>query len=300
MSNRLRASWWQAAIATSLLAGCAAQMQPVADFGAAANHLVGAYQPFTTGLEDSCEQQQRTVALSAPGNYDDEVVWRDAAAFCAQYKQAGAEAAAIGDGLSAYAVALVKLSGAKPTVFDSDIRKASGELGAMTHDGEPVIASQELSVATKALRATALLVAEGRLQTLTKSTLQDNQAALEVVVDAMMRYADKIYDHQLADTRAILEGEHASFVAASRAAAASDVPRVLPWRLAQPALRADIDANRLAHDHVLAFDRAADALVKAHADLLANFDTLHGVLQLKQVQDFVAKVQALQADAAAL
>lgn len=298
MSNRLRASWLPAAIAMSLLAGCAAQMQPVADFGASANHLAGAYKPFASGLEDSCEQQQRYVALSAPGNYDDEVVWRDAAAFCAQYKQAGAEAAAIADGLSAYGVALVKLSGARATVFDSDIRQASSQLGAVTRDGEPVIASQELSIATKALRATALLVAEGRLQTLTKSTLQDNQAPLEVVVDAMKRYADKIYDHQLADTRAILDGEHASFVAASHAAAASDVPRVLPWRLAQPGLRADIDANKLAHDHVVAFDAAADALVKAHADLVANFDTLHGVMQLKQVQDFVAKVQALKADAA--
>ncbi|MCK9685265.1 hypothetical protein [Scleromatobacter humisilvae] len=298
MSNRLRAPWLPAAIAMSLLAGCAAQMQPVADFGASANHLAGAYKPFTTGLEDSCEQQQRTVALSAPGNYDDEVVWRDARAFCAQYKRAGAEAAAIADGLSAYAVALVRLSGARPTVFDSEIRQASGELGAMTHDGEPVIANQELNVATKALRATALLVVEGRLQTLTKSTLQENQAPLEVVVNAMKRYADKIYDHQLTDTRAVLIGEHASFVAASNAATSSDVPRVLPWRLAQPGLRADIDANRLAHDHVLAFDEAADALVKAHADLAANFDTLHGVLQLKQVQDFVAKVQALKASAA--
>ena len=299
MSNRLRAPWLPAALATSLLAGCAAQMQPVADFGASANHLSAAYKPFTTDLRDSCEQQQRYVALSAPGAYDDEVVWRDAAAFCVQYKQAGAEAAVLGDALSTYAVALVKLSGAKATVFDSEIREASSELGAMTHDGEPVIASQELSVATKALRATALLVTEGRLQTLTKSTLQDNQVPLETVVGAMKRYADSIYDHQLTDTRAILEGEHASFVAASNAPAASDVPRVLPWRLAQPALRADIDANKQAHEHVVAFDTAADALVKAHADLVANFDTLQGVKQLKQVQDFVAKVQALK-DAAPL
>ena len=298
MSNRPRAPWLPAALATSLLAGCAAQMQPVADFGASANHLGAAYKPFTSDLQGSCEQQQRTVALSAPGNYDDEAVWRDAAAFCAQYKQAGAEAALLGDALSTYAVALVKLSGARATVFDADIREGSSELGSMTHDGEPVIDSKELSVATKALRATALLVAEGKLQVLTKSTLQDNQAPLEAVVDAMKRYADRIYDHQLTDTRAVLESEHAGVVAASRAASAADVPRVLPWRLAQLGLRADIDANKQAHDHVVAFDAAADALVKAHADLLANFDTLRGVKQLKQVQEFVAKVQALKAAAA--
>ena len=227
MSNRLRASWLPAAIAMSLLAGCAAQMQPVADFGASANHLAGAYKPFASGLEDSCEQQQRYVALSAPGNYDDEVVWRDAAAFCAQYKQAGAEAAAIADGLSAYGVALVKLSGARATVFDSDIRQASSQLGAITRDGE-----------------------------------------------------------------------HAGLVAASNAAAEPDVPRALPWRLAQQSLRADIDANKAAHAHVLAFDDAADALLKAHADLIANFDTLSGVKKLQLVQDFVAKVQALKAGTA--
>ena len=300
MSNRLCAPWLLPAMAMSLLAGCAAQMQPVADFGATANHLAAAYKPFASGLQDSCEQKQRYVALSAPGSYDDEVVWRDAAVFCAQYKQAGAEAAALGDGVSAYAVALVKLSGAKATVFDKDIRDASTQLGTLTHDGTPVIASDELSVATKVLRATALLVEEGKLQTLTRSTLQDNQAALVVVVDAMKRYADKVYGHQLADTRTILDGEHVSLVAASRAAAASDVPGVLPWRLAQPALRADIDANKLETGRVAAFDEAADALVKAHADLIANFDTLRGVQRLELVQSFVAKVQAIRAGAAAL
>ena len=149
---------------------------------------------------------------------------------------------------------------------------ASTQLGTLTHDGSPVIPSEELSVATKVLRATALAVEEGKIQALTRSTLQDNQAALDVVVNAMKRYADKVYDHQLADTKAILASEHLGLVAASNAAAESDVPRVLPWRLAQPALRADIDANRLEHDRVVAFDKAADALVKAHADLVANFE----------------------------
>ena len=298
MSNRLRAPWSLPAIALTLLAGCAAQMQPVADFGASANHLAAAYKPFTSGLEDSCEQKQRYVALSTPGNYDDEVVWRDAAAFCAQFKQAGADAAALGDGLAAYAVALVKLSGAKATVFDGDISNVSTQLGTLTHDGAPVIPSEDLNVATKVLRATALLVEEGKIQTLTRSTLTDNQAALEVVVNAMKRYADKVYDHQLVDTRTILDGEHVGLVAASNAAAEPDVPHVLPWRLAQQSLRADIDANKAAHAHVLAFDDAADALLKAHADLIANFDTLSGVKKLQLVQDFVAKVQALKAGTA--
>jgi hypothetical protein len=297
MSNRPRAPWWPAAIAISLLAGCAAQMQPVADFGASADHLAGAYKPFTSDLADSCQQQQRYVALSARGDYDDQAVRRDAATFCAQFKQAGTEAAALGEGVSAYGAALVKLSGAKATVFDGDILAASGKLGAITRDGEPLIASHDLNVATKALRATALLVEEGKLQTLTKQTLQDNQAALAVVVGAMKRYADQIYDHQLADAHAILSGERVSLVAVSRAPAASDVPAVLPARLAQVAMDADIAANRQAHERVLAFDKAADALLAAHADLIADFDTLKGVERIKAVQDVVKRVRALEAGA---
>ena len=298
MSNRLRALWLPAAIALSLLTGCAAQMQPVADFGASANHLAAAYKPFTKDLEDRCEQQQRYAALIASGDYDDGIVRRKAVDICAQYKQAGATAAALGDGVAAYAVALVKLSGAKATVFDSDIGDVSTKLGTMTHDGSPLIAADDLSTATKVLRGVAQLVEEGKLQTLTRSTLRDNQAALEVVVGAMKRYADQVYDHQLTATKGTLDGAHATLVTASRAA--PDATPVLPWRLAQPALRAEIEANTQAHDHVVAFDKAADALLKAHADLVDNFDTLTGVKRLKLVQEFIAKVQAIEADAAAL
>ncbi len=298
MSNRLRAPWLPVAIALSLLAGCAAQMQPVADFGATANRLAAAYKPFTADLEDSCEQQQRYAALIASGDYDDEIVWRKAADTCAQYKQAGATAAALGDGVAAYAVALVKLSGAKATVFDSDIRDVSTKLGTMTHDGSPAIATDDLGTATKVLRGVALLVEEGKLQTLTRSTLRDNQAALEVVVGAMKRYAGQVYDHQLTATKGTLDGAHASLVTASRAT--PDAAPVLPWRLAQPVLSAEIEANKQAHERVVAFDKAADALLKAHAALVENFDTLTGVKQLKLVQEFVTTVQAIKADAAAL
>jgi len=300
MSKRFGVPGALAAIGLALLAGCAAQMKPVADFGAAANHLATAYKPFTSGLADSCEQKRRYVALSAPGAYDDEIVSRDAATSCAKYRQAGTQAAALGDGVAAYANALVKLSGAKPTVFDSDINHVGSKLGGMKHDGVAVFDSDDLGVATKALRATAVLVDEGKLQVLTRETLRDNHAALVTVVTAMKRYASGVYAPQLADTLTILDNEHEVLIAASRATTQADVTAALPARLAQPAMRADIDANKLEAERVAAFDKAADALVAAHADLVANFDTLGGVEKLALVSTFIEKVQAIKERAAAL
>ncbi|HEY9026139.1 MAG TPA: hypothetical protein VIP05_17710, partial [Burkholderiaceae bacterium] len=63
MSHRLRALGPLAATLACVLAGCAAQMQPVADFGAAANHLAVVYKPFAAGMGASCEQRERYVAL---------------------------------------------------------------------------------------------------------------------------------------------------------------------------------------------------------------------------------------------
>jgi hypothetical protein len=69
MSKRLGAPWSLAAIALALLGGCAVQMQPVADFGAAANHLATVYKPFTDGMAASCEQRRRYIALGSPGAF---------------------------------------------------------------------------------------------------------------------------------------------------------------------------------------------------------------------------------------
>ena len=109
MPYRPHAPWPLAAIALALLAGCAAQMQPVADFGAAANHLATVYKPFATGMGASCEQRERYVALGNPGVFDDAASQRDAAARCKALKEAGVTAALFGQALADYATALVKV-----------------------------------------------------------------------------------------------------------------------------------------------------------------------------------------------
>jgi hypothetical protein len=301
MPIRPRAPWLPAAIATALLGGCAAQMQPVADFGGAATHLASVYQPFASGMGVSCEQRERYIALGNPGVFDDAVARRAASATCGLLKEAGVTAALFGQALGDYATALAKVSGAKATAFDADIRGLSGAAGALaTRDGTPIFDSTKLRAAAKIAQAAAALVTEARLQVLTRATLEDNQDALGTVVDAMKTYADKIYAGQLADTRGVMSGELDRLVAASNAPTQADVEGRLPWRFAQTAARADIAANELEARRVHAFAKTADALLAAHADLIANFDKIGGARRLELVAAFVVEVQALNDDAQAL
>ena len=301
MPNRLHAPWPPAAIALSLLGGCAAQMQPVADFGAAANHLATVYEPFGAGMATSCEQRERYVALGNPGAFDDAAAQRDAAARCKALKEAGATAALFGQALADYATALAKVSGARPTAFDSDIRGVSGAAAKLaTRDGTPLFDSTKLRAATKIARAAAAMVLEEKLQALTRATLQDNQDALRIVVEAMKTCAGQVYAGQLTDTHDIMTGELGRLVAASNAPTQADVENRLPWRFAQAATRADIAANELEARRARAFAKTADALLAAHADLIDNFDKIGGARRLELVAAFVAQVQAINDDAAAL
>jgi hypothetical protein len=300
MSNRARACGPLAAIVLSLLAGCAAQMQPVADFGGAANRLAAVYKPFTSGMGTSCEQRERYMALGNPGVFDDAAAERAAADKCKPLREAGATAALFGQALADYAAALAKVSGAKPTAFDGDIRDVSDAASKLaTRDGTPIFDSGKLAAATKIARAAAALATEAKLQVLTRATLQDNQEPLRVVVEAMQTYADKVYTGQLTDTRAVMTGELGRLVTASNAPTQADVENRLPWRWAQTAARADIAANELEARRVRDFSKTADALLAAHADLIANFDKIGGERRLELVSAFVAQVKAIN-DAAAL
>ena len=291
-------------LATGLLAalgGCAAQMQPVADFGAAANHVAVAYHPFAAGVGASCEQRERYVALANPGPFDDAAAQRASASTCAPLNEAGATAALFGQALADYATALARLSGAKATVFDADIKGVSDAASALaTKDGTPIFDSSKVSAATKLARAAAALATEAKIQVLTRQTLADNHTALVVTVEAMKTYADKIYAGQLADTRGVMTGELGRLVTASNAPTQADVESRLPWRYAQAAARADIAANELEARRVHAFAKAADALIAAHADLIANFDKIGGARRLELVSAFVQQAQAINDDAAAL
>lgn len=301
MSDRSMASWPLALLAASLLGACAAQMQPVADFGAAANHLATSYRPFADDLGASCKQRQRYIALGNAGPFDDAAAQRDAEHQCEPLTQAGDTATLFARALSDYATALDKVSGAKATAFDGELRGVSGAAAKLaTRDGTALFDSKKLGAATKLARAAAALLLEGKVQALTRATLEDNHEPLKVVVEAMKTYANAVYAGQLGDTRDVMQGELGRLVKASNAPTQADVEARLPWRFAQGATRADIAANELQVRRVHAFSKAADALVAAHAELIANFDKIGGARRLELVSAFVEQVQAINDDAEAL
>jgi hypothetical protein len=116
----------------------------------------------------------------------------------------------------------------------------------------------------------------------------------------MKTYAGQVYAGQLTDTHDIMAGELGRLVIASNAPTQAYVESRLPWRYAQTATRDDIAANELEARRVRAFVKTADALLDAHAALIANFDRINGVHRLQLVAAFVEQVQALNDDAAAL
>jgi len=286
-----------ACLACLVLAGCAAPLQPVADFGAAARHLAEAYKPFTSGLGDSCEQRARYKAIGNAGAFDDAAAQREAARECRPLKEAAATAALFAKALGDYAAALASLSGVKANAFDSELRGVSSAAAKLENRaGDALFDSAKLSAASRLARAAAQMTLEGRQRRLTRATLQDNQEALGVVVEAMKTYAGAIYAGQLRDTHDVMAGELARLVLASTAATQAEVEARLPWRFAQAGMRADLAANELEARHVQAFARSADALLAAHAALVSDFDQLGDLQRLAQVADFVTRVQEIGAD----
>jgi hypothetical protein len=299
ITNRLHPGC--AVAACALLAGCAMPLQPVADFGGAANALATSYKPFVAGLGESCALRLRYVALGNAGPYDDDGAERAAERDCAPLKAEAATAALFGQALSDYASALAKLAGTKPNVFDGEIRGLSGAAAALQdREGSRLFDSHQLAAATRLARGAAAMVLAQRERRLARATLADNQEALATVVDAMKNFAVAVYAAQLRDTREVMQGELGRLVAASTAPTQADVESRLPWRFAQASARGELAANALEARRVRAFAAGADALLAAHAALVADFDRLGGAQRLALVADFVNQVQAMRDDAAAL
>jgi hypothetical protein len=287
--------------AAAALSGCAFSLQPVADFGGAANHVAVAYRPFVRGLNASCEERQRYVALEDAGAFDAAAAERDATAQCAPLRADAATAALFGQALADYASALAKLAKAKPTAFDGEIKGVGGAAAKLEgRDGTALFDAHAVSAATKIARAAAAMALVGREHRLTRAELADNHEALVVVVAAMKTFAVSVYDGQLHETREVMEGALRRLVAASTAPAQTDVQGRLPWRYAQSVARADLAANALESRHVRAFALAADDLVAAHAALVDNFDKLGGAQRLALVAQFVQAAEAIDDEAAEL
>ena len=300
MPIRVRVSLATALAAPLLLGACATPLQPVADFGGAANHLVEVYKPFTSGLDATCVQRQHYISLATWGWYDEEVAERVAEYECDRLKKDGETAALFGRALAGYADALVKLSGAKPTAFDSETKDLGNTIkGLKTRDTTPLFDATKVGAATKVAVAAEDLVLQVKIQRLERATLERNQDALATTVGAMKTYASVDYLVQLRQTLGVMKGELVRLQAASTSTQ-TNVEDRLPWRWAQAGLRNDIAANELQQRRAQDFAKTADALLAAHTALIANFDKLDGAKKIELVSEFVKQVQALDDDVAAL
>ncbi|MET0382780.1 MAG: hypothetical protein ABW032_05090 [Burkholderiaceae bacterium] len=290
-----------ALLAASLMAACAAPLQPVADFGAAADRLARDYEPFADGIGKACERRLRFKALGNAGPFDDAASERDARRQCGPLSKEAGTAALFAKALSAYATALAKLAGEKPTALEREAKAATGAVDQLEdRDGTPIFDKHKVDAASRLARAAAAIVLQEKVRRLERATLEDNRDALAVVVGAMKTYAGAIYAGQLRDSQDVMEGELRRLVAASDAPTQADVQARLPWRFAQAATRADIAAGELELRRVNAFSTAADALLAAHTALIDHFDRLDGAKRLALVADFVNLVEAVRGDAQAL
>lgn len=290
-----------ALLATMALAGCAAPLTPVADFGRAASSLATDYRPFVSGLADTCEQRAGYRALSVQGSYDLVSARREASKQCAPLREATHTAGLVADALGDYAAALGRLAGVKDTALDGPLRDVSGSLEALPgRDGDPLFSHDTVSAATKLARAAAALAVQQRTHALAREALVDHHAELVTVVASMKTFVTAVYAGELASTRELMKGEYARLVAASHAATQGDVQVHLPYRWAQASALAELEANEAAQRRAAAFGRAADALVAAHAALIDRFDTLDGQARVAAVSDLLDRVRALRDDAAAI
>ena len=284
-------------VASLALAGCAAPMKPLADFGGATQALARSWSPFMPALEASCESRWRYRALSMPGTYDVREALAQAASECNALGLEAGKARLFAHALEDYAHALASVSGVHAGAFDDSLATLADTAGQLQDaQGSAVFDPGRVQAAQRLARAVAH-VATARAQAAeARRLLKEPRQDLEIVVGAMKTYADAILRPQLREAHDVMTGELVRLTRASAAPTQADVEARLPWRLAQESVRRDLEENNVQARQVDAFQEAADQLLVAHAALLADFDRLGQLDRLRGVDDFVARVRTLRDD----
>ena len=279
-----------------LLAGCAASLQPVADFGTAASALSARYRPFVGGLVALCVQRQQYRALGDPGGFDATAVQLAAQARCQPYRNDSRQAAELGQALAAYASALARLAGSRSDALDDDIADlAKTAKGVQDRDGQRFFNAGQLDAASRLAQAVTRWLVQQGAQSLTRQLLVEHQPDLATVVGAMASFVSRSYGGELRDLRETLQVTQAQLVRLSQAATDAQVDATLPFRQAQTAVVADLARAEQAERQAQAFARAADALLQAHQALIDQFDTLGNGQRVAAVQQLARQVRQLVA-----
>jgi len=281
--------------ALGALGGCAAvDVKPVADFGNTAIAWSESYRPLVADLSTTCIERRLYRGLEEPGPYDARSARDGAATDCRPLVDAGKTADHFADAVSAYAAALVTLAKAKPDALSDnigDVVKAAGSL--KEKGGDAYFNSTQISAASKIASTAVDLLLAKRRQTLTRELLERNQEPLATTVGAMKFFAVDIYGGELRNTKLTVDSVRDRLRAASDTQALGRASPV-PVRLAQREVYDDLRAIDDREQAIARFATAADALVAAHADLVAKFDTLDSNERVASVSDFFQKVKAFR------
>ena len=282
--------------ALAALAGCAADVKPVADFGNTAIAWSESYRPLVREIGEACVERRFYRGIEEPGPYDARAARDGATADCRPLVAAGHTANAFADAVASYAASLVTLAKAKPDALSDDIGDMAKAVGTFEHDdGDAYFSGTQVAAARTIASAAVELMLAKRRQALTRALLERNQAPLATTVGAMKFFAVDVYGGELRNTRLTVDGVRERLRAASDTQAlgrGSPVPIRLAQREVYDDLRSIDDRERA----IARFAAAADALIAAHADLAARFDALDSTQRLTSVSDFFQKVKAFRSE----
>lgn len=262
----------------ALMTGCAANLKPVATFGAGASALAATYKPMVIDLEKTCLTRRTEEAIPKTfGGYSYTTTLVVAAADCKEItdnKKLIQEFAVIVDG---YGAGLVELSGLTADALSADISAVSGAAGKLKNaSGTALIDGSKLELATKLAGYAVEMLLGRRIKEEAKKELEQGKIPLAATIQAMKDVVNTPYLNELTELdrhlrfleARLLTGSNAVQVPGNDEASLAAIHRAIPLRVLQAQNQERIVAVTKAKENIAKFNQATDALSAAHAELI--------------------------------
>lgn len=288
----------------ALTTGCAANLKPVATFGAGASALAANFKPMVTDLEKTCLARRTEEAIPKTyGEYNYTTTLVGATADCKEItdnKKLVQEFAVILDG---YGAGLVELSGLNADALSADIGAVSGAAGKLTNaSGTALIGNTELDLATKLATYAIEMLLGQKIKKEAKKALEQGKVPLATTVHAMKAVVNTPYLNELKELERhlrfmearLLTGSNAVQVQGNNDASLAAMYRAIPLRVLQAQNQERLVAVTKTKQNITKFNEAADALTAAHSELIATFDEKTAIDKMPALHDFVKKVRDLR------
>lgn len=288
----------------ALTTGCAANLKPVATFGAGTSALAATYKPMVTDLEKTCLARRTEEAIPKTyGEYSYTATLVVVAADCKEItdnKRLVQEFAVILDG---YGAGLVELSGLKADALSADISAVSAAASNLKNaSGTTLIKKTELDLATKLATYAVEMFLGQKIKKEARKELEQGKVPLATTVQAMKGVVNTPYLNELNELERHLQFMEARLMTGSNAvqvqgnddASLAAMYRAIPLRVLQAQNHERIVAVTNAKESITKFNEAADALTAAHAELIAKFDEKTEIDKMPALLDFIKKVRDLR------